>query len=110
MMKENGSQFILARQELVARPHHRGVIRKRLVPLRFQDNDGEGVSSTLVCEDQISDLEKKILCLSSTLICEDQTKITKRKAKYEKLQKVCFDFVIFNKRGFRWEFLFLLVS
>jgi folate-binding protein YgfZ len=29
-------------QELVARPHHGGVIRKRLVPLRFQDNDGEG--------------------------------------------------------------------
>lgn len=29
-------------QELVARTHHRGVIRKRVVPLRFQDTDGKG--------------------------------------------------------------------
>lgn len=30
-------------QELVARTHHRGVIRKRLLPLRFVDNNGEGI-------------------------------------------------------------------
>ncbi|XP_057976724.1 putative transferase At4g12130, mitochondrial isoform X2 [Malania oleifera] len=30
-------------QELVARTHHRGIIRKRLLPLRFLDNDGKEV-------------------------------------------------------------------
>ncbi|ESR53648.1 putative transferase [Citrus sinensis] len=29
-------------QELIARTHHRGVIRKRLLPLRFLDNRGNG--------------------------------------------------------------------
>ncbi|KAF1866255.1 hypothetical protein Lal_00024258 [Lupinus albus] len=29
-------------QELIARTHHRGVIRKRIVPLRFLGNDGKG--------------------------------------------------------------------
>lgn len=29
-------------QELVARTHHRGVIRKRLLPLRFLNDSGEG--------------------------------------------------------------------
>lgn len=29
-------------QELVARTHHRGVIRKRLLPLRFVKDSGEG--------------------------------------------------------------------
>ena len=29
-------------QELLARTHHRGVIRKWIVPLRFLDNDGKG--------------------------------------------------------------------
>ena len=29
-------------QELIARTHHRGVIRKRIVPLRFLDSDGKG--------------------------------------------------------------------
>ena len=28
--------------ELVARTHHRGVIRKRLLPLKFVDNNGKG--------------------------------------------------------------------
>lgn len=32
-------------QELIARTHHRGVIRKRIVPLRFQDNDGKEIIS-----------------------------------------------------------------
>ncbi|MCH83479.1 putative transferase CAF17-like mitochondrial-like [Trifolium medium] len=35
-------------QELVARTHHRGVIRKRLVPLRFQDNDGKEVVNQVI--------------------------------------------------------------
>ena len=29
-------------QELIARTHHRGVIRKRLLPLNFLDNNGKG--------------------------------------------------------------------
>ena len=29
-------------QELVARTHHRGVIRKRLLPLKFVDDEGKG--------------------------------------------------------------------
>lgn len=31
-------------QELVARTHHRGVIRKRLFPLKFLDDKGEGIT------------------------------------------------------------------
>ncbi|CAJ2662380.1 putative transferase At4g12130, mitochondrial isoform X4 [Trifolium pratense] len=34
-------------QELIARTHHRGVIRKRLVPLRFQDNDGKVIDKVI---------------------------------------------------------------
>lgn len=30
-------------QESVARTHHRGVIRKRLMPLKFVDNSGRGI-------------------------------------------------------------------
>ena len=29
-------------QELIARTHHRGVIRKRVVPVRFVTDDGKG--------------------------------------------------------------------
>ncbi|CAJ2633987.1 unnamed protein product [Trifolium pratense] len=35
-------------QELVAHTHHRGVIRKRLVPLRFQDNDGKEIINRFI--------------------------------------------------------------
>ena len=35
-------------QELIARTHHRGVIRKRLVPLRFIDSNGNGKLSNLL--------------------------------------------------------------
>ncbi|CAK8530564.1 unnamed protein product [Lathyrus sativus] len=35
-------------QELIARTHHRGVIRKRIVPLRFQDNDGNEVVNKVI--------------------------------------------------------------
>lgn len=34
-------------QELIARTHHRGVIRKRLVPLRFIDSNGKGQKLSL---------------------------------------------------------------
>ena len=37
-------------QELVARTHHRGIIRKRLMPLNFVHANGEGLSLfTLLC-------------------------------------------------------------
>ena len=32
-------------QELIARTHHRGVIRKRLLPLKFLDDSGKGKAS-----------------------------------------------------------------
>ncbi|WVZ10231.1 hypothetical protein V8G54_014761, partial [Vigna mungo] len=35
-------------QELIARTHHRGVIRKRIVPLRFLDNDGKELVSKVI--------------------------------------------------------------
>ncbi|KAJ1416042.1 YgfZ/GcvT conserved site [Sesbania bispinosa] len=35
-------------QELIARTHHRGVIRKRIVPLRFLDNDGKEVVNKVI--------------------------------------------------------------
>jgi len=30
-------------QELIARTHHRGVIRKRLMPMKFVDEKGQGI-------------------------------------------------------------------
>jgi hypothetical protein len=30
-------------QELIARTHHRGVIRKRLMPMKFVDGNGQGI-------------------------------------------------------------------
>ncbi|KAL5168142.1 putative transferase, mitochondrial [Glycine soja] len=35
-------------QELIARTHHRGVIRKRIVPLRFLDNDGKELVNKVI--------------------------------------------------------------
>ncbi|QCD91590.1 putative transferase At4g12130, mitochondrial [Vigna unguiculata] len=35
-------------QELIARTHHRGVIRKRIVPLKFLDNDGKELVSKVI--------------------------------------------------------------
>jgi folate-binding protein YgfZ len=32
-------------QELIARTHHRGVIRKRLMPMKFVDENGQGMMS-----------------------------------------------------------------
>jgi folate-binding protein YgfZ len=34
-------------QELIARTHHRGVIRKRLIPLKFVDENDKGINSVL---------------------------------------------------------------
>lgn len=34
-------------QELIARTHHRGVIRKRLMPLIFEDENGQGMDCAL---------------------------------------------------------------
>lgn len=39
-------------QELIARTHHRGVIRKRLIPLRFIDSNGKGKLKFLTSCDQ----------------------------------------------------------
>lgn len=38
-------------QELIARSHHRGVIRKRLLPLKFVDGSGKGKVTVLPCFD-----------------------------------------------------------
>ena len=35
-------------QELIARTHHRGVIRKRVVPLKFIDDDGKEVENKVI--------------------------------------------------------------
>ncbi|XP_027360723.1 putative transferase At4g12130, mitochondrial [Abrus precatorius] len=35
-------------QELIARTHHRGVIRKRIVPLRFVENDGKELLNKVI--------------------------------------------------------------
>jgi folate-binding protein YgfZ len=32
-------------QELIARTHHRGVIRKRLMPMKFVDEKGQGITN-----------------------------------------------------------------
>lgn len=34
-------------QEFIARTHHRGVIRKRLMPLKFVDENGQGIDFVL---------------------------------------------------------------
>ena len=34
-------------QELIARTHHRGVIRKRLMPMKFVDEKGQGIMKLL---------------------------------------------------------------
>ncbi|CAI0413862.1 unnamed protein product [Linum tenue] len=42
-------------QELVARTHHRGVIRKRLVPLKFVNDDGKEVEQRVSAGSQVMD-------------------------------------------------------
>ncbi|KAJ4954614.1 hypothetical protein NE237_011397 [Protea cynaroides] len=60
-------------QELIARTHHRGVIRKRVLPLRFVDESGTGISekanpvpgSKIV----ISESNKKVGTVTAALGC-----------------------------------------
>ncbi|KZV45316.1 hypothetical protein F511_04054 [Dorcoceras hygrometricum] len=42
-------------QELIARTHHRGVIRKRLIPLRFLNNSGEEVQQKVAPGSEVID-------------------------------------------------------
>ncbi|CAJ2659321.1 putative transferase At4g12130, mitochondrial isoform X3 [Trifolium pratense] len=58
-------------QELIARTHHRGVIRKRLVPLRFQDNDGKEVIDKVIPGSEVVNREsgKKAGLVTTALGC-----------------------------------------
>ncbi|EMS56627.1 hypothetical protein TRIUR3_20250 [Triticum urartu] len=48
-------------QELIARTHHRGVIRKRLIPLKFVDeNDKVSVNRILILQPPLSELEQAV--------------------------------------------------
>ncbi|KAG9132472.1 hypothetical protein Leryth_008400 [Lithospermum erythrorhizon] len=42
-------------QELIARTHHRGVIRKRLVPVRFTDDNGNDVDHKVALKSEVID-------------------------------------------------------
>ncbi|KAF8101646.1 hypothetical protein N665_0202s0009 [Sinapis alba] len=56
-------------QELIARTHHRGVIRKRLVPLRFIDNNGKEVNQKIAAGAEVveSGSGKKVGTVSTAL-------------------------------------------
>ncbi|KAG8094002.1 hypothetical protein GUJ93_ZPchr0012g20261 [Zizania palustris] len=56
-------------QELIARTHHRGVIRKRLMPLTFVDENGQELEQAVAPGSQVMDKEsgKKIGTVSTTL-------------------------------------------
>lgn len=58
-------------QELVARTHHRGVIRKRLLPLRFVDNNGEEVEQRVSPGSEVVNPEsgKKVGTVTTALGC-----------------------------------------
>ncbi|KAK7255753.1 hypothetical protein RIF29_29172 [Crotalaria pallida] len=58
-------------QELIARTHHRGVIRKRIVPLSFLDNDGKELDNKVVpgSEVIITGSGKKIGVVTTALGC-----------------------------------------
>ncbi|KAL2348124.1 hypothetical protein Fmac_002124 [Flemingia macrophylla] len=58
-------------QELIARTHHRGVIRKRLVPLRFLDNDGKELVNKVVPGSEVMNTVsgKKAGIVTTTLGC-----------------------------------------
>ncbi|KAL6556883.1 hypothetical protein OROHE_006759 [Orobanche hederae] len=46
-------------QELIARTHHRGVIRKRLIPLRFLDDSGQEVEQKVSPGSEVIDATSK---------------------------------------------------
>ncbi|KAJ0250256.1 putative transferase [Hirschfeldia incana] len=56
-------------QELIARTHHRGVIRKRLIPLRFTDSNGKEVNQKIAAGAEVveSGSGKKIGTVSTAL-------------------------------------------
>ncbi|KAF7828376.1 putative transferase [Senna tora] len=58
-------------QELIARTHHRGVIRKRLVPLRFLNTDGDEVEDKVTPGSEIIDTAsgKKAGLVNTALGC-----------------------------------------
>ncbi|KAL3498707.1 hypothetical protein ACH5RR_041439 [Cinchona calisaya] len=56
-------------QELIARSHHRGVIRKRLIPLQFLDDRGKEVEETVVPRSEVIDIAsgKKVGTVTTAL-------------------------------------------
>ncbi|XP_074583906.1 putative transferase At4g12130, mitochondrial [Curcuma longa] len=58
-------------QELVARTHHRGVIRKRLFPLKFLNDKGEDLQQAVPSNSEIKDGEsnKKVGAVTAALGC-----------------------------------------
>ncbi|KAG6636968.1 putative transferase At4g12130, mitochondrial [Carya illinoinensis] len=58
-------------QELVARTHHRGVIRKRAVPLRFLSDSGEEVEQKVAPGSEVKDdtSHKKVGTVTTALGC-----------------------------------------
>ncbi|KAL6004833.1 hypothetical protein ACLOJK_005389 [Asimina triloba] len=58
-------------QELVARTHHRGVIRKRLLPLKLVDNNGEELQQKVAPGSEVLDAtsHKKVGSVTTTLGC-----------------------------------------
>ncbi|KAL5211314.1 hypothetical protein ABZP36_022161 [Zizania latifolia] len=58
-------------QELIARTHHRGVIRKRLMPLMFLDESGQEIEQAVAPGSEVVDMEsgKKIGVVNTALGC-----------------------------------------
>ncbi|TKY70863.1 putative transferase mitochondrial [Spatholobus suberectus] len=58
-------------QELIARTHHRGVIRKRIVSLRFLDNDGKELVNKVAPGSEVMNTEsgKKAGAVTTALGC-----------------------------------------
>ncbi|KAK7406220.1 hypothetical protein VNO78_07840 [Psophocarpus tetragonolobus] len=58
-------------QELIARTHHKGVIRKRIVPIRFLDNDGKELVNKVIPGSVVMDTVsgKKAGIVTTTLGC-----------------------------------------
>ncbi|GKU95461.1 hypothetical protein SLEP1_g8817 [Rubroshorea leprosula] len=58
-------------QELIARTHHRGVIRKRLLPLKFLDNNGKEAEEKVAPGSEVIDTasRKKVGTVTTALGC-----------------------------------------
>jgi folate-binding Fe-S cluster repair protein YgfZ len=58
-------------QEFVARTHHRGVIRKRLLPLRFVNSRGEELEQKISPGSEVVDTEtgKKVGAITTVIGC-----------------------------------------